>query len=109
VEEAREIWDAMAKVNENRCEYWLDRIAWEKYTRCTHLLTLRENGDYSSQFDLFRMNLFNVTDDPTRFCYSYLSFLASGYFTIDRINDGYAAIRKVFKKQVPSPPLILLM
>jgi squamous cell carcinoma antigen recognized by T-cells 3 len=31
-EQAREIWDSMAKVNGTRCQYWLDLIAWEKYS-----------------------------------------------------------------------------
>jgi len=29
-EQAREIWDTMSKSNGTRCDYWLDRMAWEK-------------------------------------------------------------------------------
>jgi squamous cell carcinoma antigen recognized by T-cells 3 len=29
-EEARDIWDLMSKANASRCNYWLDRIAWER-------------------------------------------------------------------------------
>jgi hypothetical protein len=30
-EEARGIWDNMKKNNGTKCDYWLDRISWEKY------------------------------------------------------------------------------
>jgi len=29
-EETNEIWENMAKVNGTRCDYWLDRIEWER-------------------------------------------------------------------------------
>jgi hypothetical protein len=29
-EEARAIWDLMSKANASTCNYWLDRIAWER-------------------------------------------------------------------------------
>jgi hypothetical protein len=42
-EEARNIWHLMSKENALTCNYWLDRIAWERYlplTRMTEELTL---------------------------------------------------------------------
>jgi hypothetical protein len=30
-DEGRRIWDAMAKGNTTKCDYWLDRINWERY------------------------------------------------------------------------------
>jgi hypothetical protein len=48
---------------------------------------------------MFHKNLFRVADDPGRFCYAYISFLTESG-SLDQLNKGYSAIRKVFKKYV---------
>jgi hypothetical protein len=87
-EQAREIWDIMSKSNATRCDYWLDRITWETML-----------GNSSVCKDMFKKNIFKVVDDPVRFGYAYLSFLAENG-TLDELNTGYSTIRKVFKKHV---------
>jgi hypothetical protein len=88
LEQAREIWDLMSKSNATKCDYWMDRMAWEK---------TQENSSVCK--DMFKKNIFKVVDDPVRFGYAYLSFLAESG-TLDELNIGYTAIRKVFKKNV---------
>jgi hypothetical protein len=87
-EQAREIWDLMSKSNATRCDYWLDRITWEK---------TQENSSVCK--DMFKKNIFKVVDDPVRFGYAYLAFLAENG-TLDELNIGYSTLRKVFKKHV---------
>jgi squamous cell carcinoma antigen recognized by T-cells 3 len=90
-EQARETWEFMLKSNATRCDYWLDRMAWEK-----------EQGNPSVCKEMFKKNLFKVVDDPIRFGYAYLSFLAENG-TLDELNIGYSTMRKVFKKNVRTP------
>lgn len=91
-EQAREYWELMLKSNATRCDYWLDRMAWE---------TEQQNSSVCK--DMFKKNLFKVVDDPVRFGYAYLSFLTENG-TLDELNIGYSTIRKVFKKNVRTPP-----
>ena len=87
-EQAREIWDLMSKSNATRCDYWLDRITWSK---------TQDNSAVCQ--DMFKKNIFKVVDDPVRFGYAYLAFLAENG-NLDELNIGYSTIRKVFKKHV---------
>jgi hypothetical protein len=62
------------------------------------------NGDDEIQLDLFNKAIHKVTDDPVRICYEYLAFLTTGPWSLEQLNKGYEAIRKVFRKQVSLQP-----
>jgi len=61
--------------------------------------SISEQGHPELRQAMFEKNLFKVTDDPTRFCYAYISFLTEQGILVD-LNKGFATIRKVFKKHV---------
>jgi hypothetical protein len=31
LDQAKGLWELMEKVNSSRCDYWLDRIEWERF------------------------------------------------------------------------------
>jgi hypothetical protein len=60
---------------------------------------VREQGHPELSHEMFKRNLFKITDDPFRFSYAYMTFLAADG-SVHQLSSGLNTVRKVLKKYV---------
>jgi hypothetical protein len=60
---------------------------------------VREQGHPELSHEMFKRNLFKITDDPFRFSYAYMTFLAADG-SLHQLSSGLNTVRKVLKKYV---------
>jgi hypothetical protein len=95
VAEARNIWALMSVKQGAKCDYWLERIAWERcLSKISNVDIIRSQGQSEICFDMFKKNLKKIVDDPVRFGKAYLAFLTEEGMIQD-LNIGHMMVRKL--------------